>query len=162
MQSVWCAPAAPEHGVLLGAAGGCPRGWVALLPPSSCCPANCSTKWGAERPSAGCSEGWAACVCAVQPVPWAGCSLPATWQPCALCAAVLYVSGLPGRLAPFFSFNLEMQFPPPNTPFPVNNISLVRLQQKSQSSWVPVALSPGEPHPSQPRVCSRRPALAAG
>lgn len=79
-----------------------------------------------------------------------------------LSAAVLHVSGLPGRLTPFFSFNLEMQFPPQNTLFPVNNISLVRLQQKSLSCWVLGALSPGEPHPSRLRVCSRRPALAAG
>lgn len=57
-----------------------------------------------------------------------GCS-PAPTR-LSLPAAVSHVSGLPGRLAPFFNFNLEMQFPPQNTIFPVNNISLLRLQQK--------------------------------
>lgn len=60
-------------------------------------------------------------------------------------AAILLVSGLPARLAPFFSFNLEMQFPPQNTLFPVNNISLVRLQQKSLSCRVRALYHPLSP-----------------
>lgn len=79
-----------------------------------------------------------------------------------LSAAISHVSGSLGDLLHFFSFNLEMQFPPQNILFPVNNISLVRLQQKSLSSRVAGALSPGEPHPSRPRVGSRHPALADG